>query len=85
MKQYLVAEAVDNETGYLTYHEPDIIEAETIKEAAQKYNVKHKCSYFYGSTLGEVADLAAVRRELERGICDVVDLYRTGAIVAPER
>lgn len=56
MKKYLVAKLIDDGPAdeMTIYHSGyDIIEAENEKEAEEKYNEKHECSYFYGDCIGE--------------------------------
>ena len=55
MKKWLVALAVGGlmEQPEITYSKYQVIEAKTEEEAEDIYNTKNKCSYFYGSCLGE--------------------------------
>lgn len=58
MNKYLVALSVGGlmEMSEITYHDFDIIEAETQDEARERYNKKHNCSYFHGTCLAEKVD-----------------------------
>ena len=55
--QYLVALAVGGlmEMPEIEYRDYQIINADTAKEAVEKYNDINKCSYFYGHCIGQVA------------------------------
>ncbi len=56
MNKYLIAEAQGGlmEMPDFTYVNPEIIIANTKEEAIKIYNEKHKCTYFYGTCLGEL-------------------------------
>lgn len=56
IKKYLVATECGGlmEMPEIYYEKYDIIEAESPKEAEEKYDKKHKCSYFYGICIGEI-------------------------------
>lgn len=53
--KYLVALAVGGlmEMPEIRYENFDVIEANSKKEAEDKYNKKHNCSYFYGCCLAK--------------------------------
>ena len=55
MNKYLVALSVGGlmEMPETTYQDFDIIEADSQDESLEKYNKKHRCSYFYGTCLAE--------------------------------
>lgn len=58
MNKYLVALSVGGlmELPDFTYSDYDVINANSRKEAVDKYNKKHNCSYFYGTCLAEKID-----------------------------
>lgn len=53
MGKYLVALAVGGvmEHPEFEYHDRQVIEAPSEKEACRIYNEKNKCSYFYGKVI----------------------------------
>ena len=58
MNKYLIALAVGGlmEMPDFTYSDFDVIEANSRNDAISIYNIKHKCSYFYGCCMAEKVD-----------------------------
>lgn len=61
MKKYIVGLNTGGlmECPEITYQRFQVIEAETPKEAEDKYNEINNCNYFYGRTICEYTDRAS--------------------------
>ena len=55
MNKYLVALCSGGimENPEITYSDFEVIDADSIEEAVEKYNKKNNCSYFYGTCVAE--------------------------------
>ena len=58
MKKYIVGLSIGRlmECPQITYERFQVIDAETPKEAKDKYDEINNCSYFYGRTICEYTD-----------------------------